>query len=229
MKDISRKTSLIKPRDSSSPVVVLNCADDTGKETARLVRGLTDKDFGLICISGLNWNRDLSPWPAEAVFRGGERFPGGADEYLRDLMEDVIPGVLCSGGLRPEHLAIAGYSLAGLFALYALYKTGMFSGAASVSGSLWYPGFMEFAENHTPVVRPEGIYLSLGDREEHTKNPVMRTVGERTRRLKELYEHEGISCIYEENPGNHFQEPELRTARAIAWLLREGKEGHDGR
>ena len=66
---------------------------------------------------------------------------------------------------------------------------------------------------------PERLYLSLGDREEHTKNPVMRTVGERTRRLKELYEHEGISCIYEENPGNHFREPELRTARAIAWLL----------
>ena len=219
MKDIKMKTSLIKPHDDSSPLVVLNCVEDTGGETARLVRGLTDKDFGLICISGLDWNRDMSPWPSRAVFKGGDSFSGGADEYLRELTEHVIPDVLSSEGLRPEHLSIAGYSLAGLFALYALYETDMFSAAASVSGSLWYPGFLEFAKSHAPMGNPERIYLSLGDREEHTKNPVMRTVGDRTRQLKELYEHEGISCTYEENPGNHFREPELRTARAIAWLL----------
>lgn len=219
MKDIKKTISFIEPGNSSSPMVVLNSVEDTGREIAGLVRGLTEKDFGLICISGLDWNRDLSPWPSEAVFKGGDSFFGGAGEYLRELTEHVIPEVLRSAGLRPERLAIAGYSLAGLFALYALYETDMFSSAASVSGSLWYPGFMEFAESHAPMRTPERIYLSLGDREEHTKNPVMRTVEERTRRLKELYEHEGISCTYEENPGNHFREPELRTARAIAWLL----------
>ena len=106
MKDIKMKTSLIKPHDDSSPLVVLNCVEDTGGETARLVRGLTDKDFGLICISGLDWNRDMSPWPSKAVFKGGDSFSGGADEYLRELTEHVIPDVLSSEGLRPEHLSI---------------------------------------------------------------------------------------------------------------------------
>ncbi|MBQ0070847.1 MAG: hypothetical protein KBS81_03175, partial [Spirochaetales bacterium] len=37
-----------------------------------------------------DWNRDLSPWKAKAVFNG-EDFSGGADAFLRLLLEKTIP------------------------------------------------------------------------------------------------------------------------------------------
>jgi hypothetical protein len=50
----------------------------------------------------------------------------------------------------------------------------------------------------------------------------MAAVGDRIRELHALLAARGTDCILEWNPGNHFREPELRTARAFAWLLREG-------
>ena len=35
----------------------------------------------LVCIEGVDWDRDLSPWAAKKVFRGGEDFSGGADAF----------------------------------------------------------------------------------------------------------------------------------------------------
>ena len=45
---------------------------------------------------------------------------------------------------------IAGYSLAGLFALWAAWNSGYFRRVASVSGSLWYPGFTDYIRNNEP-------------------------------------------------------------------------------
>ena len=81
----------------------------------------------LIAIDGIDWNRDLSPWPAEKSFRGGEDFGGGAPEFLKrfiQLIEETEAHIL----REPEysilnktvHRAVAGYSLAGLFALFAI-------------------------------------------------------------------------------------------------------------
>lgn len=36
----------------------------------------------LVSISGMDWNRDLSPWKAEKVFKGEEDFSGGADDFM---------------------------------------------------------------------------------------------------------------------------------------------------
>ena len=63
------------------------------------------------------------------------------------------------------------------------------------------------------------VYLSLGNREEKTANPVMRTVGDRIREGYELMRVRGIRCTLEWNSGGHFKEPDLRTAKAFAWVL----------
>ena len=114
---------------------------------------------------------------------------------------------------------IGGYSLAGFFALWAAYRTSEFNGAAAVSPSVWFPGWMEYAENNT--VKAENVYLSLGDKEEKTRNPVMRTVGDNIRRQYEILKSDpGCSrCVLEMNRGNHFREPDIRTAKGFAWLL----------
>ena len=51
-------------------------------ETAA-IRKLTDKDFYLIAVKVRDWNADLSPWPAPAVF-GKEDFGNGAADTLNE-------------------------------------------------------------------------------------------------------------------------------------------------
>ena len=71
-------------------------------------------------------------------------------------------------------------------------------------------------------IKSEKVYLSLGDREEKTRNSVMSQVGNCIRMGYEwLIEHE-INCNLEWNQGNHFREPDIRIAKAFAWVM-EGK------
>ncbi len=170
----------------------------------------------LVCISGVDWDRDLSPWPAERVFRGGDDFSGGADAFLRILLTVLIPSA--EESLSPAWRAIFGYSLAGLFSLWAMTKTDAFQRCASVSGSLWFDGFTEYLSAHPLLGRPEKVYLSLGDREEKAKNPRMQRVHIATEQAREIITKQGIPCLFELNPGGHFQDVLTRQKRAIRWM-----------
>ena len=72
---------------------------------------------------------------------------------------------------------------------------------------------------------PDRVYLSLGDREKNTKNAVMCQVEENTAALYRRFCEQGIACIFELNPGSHFQEVEHRLARGIAWVVSDTVEG----
>ena len=73
-------------------------------------------------------------------------------------------------------------------------------------------------------IKTKHVYLSLGDKEEKTKNPVMKTVADCIRRQEELLQADpDVSCVLEWNQGNHFKEPEVRTAKGFAGIInREG-------
>lgn len=212
-------TRLFKAVDFSSPLVVLNTFDGEGESIINAVRSMSSADFSLLEVSGMDWNRDLSPWEAPAVFKNDAPFSGKADDYLKELTESVIPSSVSDLGAAPSAVYIAGYSLAGLFAVYSLFRTPVFSGAASASGSMWFPCFIDFASSHDLAVRPSKVYLSLGDREAKTRNPVMATVQDNTEKMAQLFRDRGVDVTYELNPGNHFQEPELRMARGICNIL----------
>ena len=199
--------------------MILNSAADGAEKIYETVKRTADRDFSLASVSGLDWNADLSPWPSPGVVKGGGPFGGGADAYLGQLEEEIIPEILGRMPAEPLRIIIAGYSLAGLFALYSLYRTRLFSGAASVSGSLWFPGFTEFAESNEMMRRPERIYLSLGDKESQTANPVLAASEKKTRRMNEYFRSEGIETVFEMNPGNHFRDPCGRTARGILRII----------
>ncbi|MBQ8921520.1 MAG: esterase [Oscillospiraceae bacterium] len=172
-----------------------------------------DIPFRLIAVKVENWNTALSPWEAPAVF-GKEPFGSGAAETLRELL------TLCTDTRKRYY--IGGYSLAGLFALWAVTQTDVFSGAAAASPSLWFPSFLDWL--HTHELRCNTVCLSLGDREPHTRNPVMATVGNRIREAYDLLQQRGIRCVLEWNRGNHFQEPDIRTGKAFAWVINRKKE-----
>jgi hypothetical protein len=70
-------------------------------------------------------------------------------------------------------------------------------------------------------IRAGRVYLSLGDAEPRTRHPVMSTVGDRIEEAHDLLSGAGADCTLEWNSGNHFADPELRTAKAFAWLLND--------
>ena len=153
-----------------------------------------------------DWNRELSPWAAEG-------FSGGGQETLERLLADLSS--LPTG--IPRY--IGGYSLAGLFALWAFHESGAFAGCAAVSGSFWYPGLADYVK--TAPLSPEAkIYLSLGKKEHKSRNPLMRTVNDS---LAALYDHyrERCTCVLEWNEGNHFAEPSERMRKGFAWVMQD--------
>ena len=175
------------------------------------------QSFCLKAVKVDNWNKDLSPWSAPAVF-GREDFGAGAEETLAYLLTEVVPHKINS----PKKVYIGGYSLAGLFALWAGYQTDVFSGIAAASPSIWFPGFTEYMKENE--LHAHAVYLSLGDREERTRNPVMARVGDAIREAYAHLQETGVDCVLEWNKGNHFKEPDLRTARAFAWVMKEDKK-----
>lgn len=203
---------------ANAPIVFLLTGDEDGTRVWDTARQLTAQPFSLATIPVMDWNRDLSPWAARRVFKCGEDFGGGADTFLQTLENEVVPTVKTE--LKTDAPCIlAGYSLAGLCALSAAYRTTSFTGVISASGSLWFPGFSDFAASHAFARRPERVYFSLGDKESRTKNPVMCLVEENTRMLCAAYAAQGIETTFEMNPGNHFQDAELRLAKGVAWIL----------
>ena len=99
----------------------------------------------------------------------------------------------------------------------SVYQTDIFAGAAAASPSMWFPGFAEYMKENR--IKTDTVYLSLGDREERARNPVMATVGERIREAYTLLRENGVNCTLEWNEGNHFKDADLRTAKAFAWVL----------
>ena len=180
----------------------------------REIEKRTSKEFRFIATKVENWNDDLSPWKAPAVFKT-EDFDGGASKTLENII------ALCADKNRKYY--IGGYSLAGLFALWAACQTDIFSGVAAASPSVWFPGFIDYMKTYK--MKSQNVYLSLGDREEKTRNPVMAQIGNCIKEEYRCLLENGINCILEWNKGNHFKEADIRTAKAFAWILNNDSSG----
>ena len=202
-----------------SPVIYLNTYSDERQKIYEAVQATGCPPFTLVTVSNLAWNHDMAPWDSPAAFKKGEPFIGEADNYLQLLVEEIIPRAEKELAEPPVWRGIAGYSLAGLFALYAIYRTDVFSRVGCMSGSLWCPGFKEYIFSHEPKRRPDCIYFSLGDKEAKTRNPVLKTVQEKTEEIQTFYQNKGIDTVFRLNPGNHFVQGIERTVAGIHWLL----------
>ena len=203
------------------PLVVLNTYQDEGRQVWNACRKLSCPSFALVSIGRVNWDDDMTPWPIPPISDKDTPCGGLAAAYLETLTGRIIPWARENMTCEPVYQAIAGYSLAGLFALYCLYRTDIFSRAASASGSLWYPDFLDYArQNRMPRI-PERVYFSLGDRESHTRNKFLAPVEERTREIERYFSGIGIQTVYESNPGDHYHDTIYRMAKGIVWILKE--------
>lgn len=205
--------------ETTAPTIYLNTFSGEGQKIYEAARAANYPQFALVAISDLAWNHDMAPWDSPAAFKKGEPFTGGADDCLQLLVEEIIPRAEKELAEPPVWRGIAGYSLAGLFALYAIYRTDVFSRVGCMSGSLWFPGFKEYIFSHEPKRRPDCIYFSLGDKEAKTRNSVLKTVQENTEEIQAFYQSKGIDTVFQLNPGNHFVQGIERTIAGIQWLL----------
>lgn len=179
------------------------------QEVAILQDGLTEP-FTLVAVKVDKWNDGLTPWPAPPVF-GKRPFGGEAQSTLLTIEHHILPQFpTCKA-------VIAGYSLAGFFSLWAAYVSTSFTAAVAASPSVWYPEWMPWAEGHTPQC--PRIYLSLGNREAHTRTAIMKQVDHQVQHQYELLEQTGVETTLVWNVGNHFQDSELRTALGIVWAI----------
>ena len=179
----------------------------------------TDRNFSLVAFKIEDWNSELTPWEMP-LLRGKGNFGDGAAGTLEFIKNDLIPSL--SEYINVENKEIkyilGGYSLAGLFSLWSGYQTDIFEGIAAVSPSVWYKGWIEYVEAEKPL--SEKIYLSLGDTEEKTKHQILSKIGENIRKQHEILEKLGnVKTVLEWNEGNHFKNPDIRTAKGFLWVM----------
>ena len=179
----------------------------------------TDRNFSLVAFKIEDWNSELTPWEMP-LLRGKGNFGDGATRTLEFIKNDLIPALseyINSGNNEIKYI-LGGYSLAGLFSLWSGYQTDIFEGIAAVSPSVWYKKWIEYVE--TEKTLSEKIYLSLGDTEEKTKHQILSKIGDNIRKQHEILEKsENVKTVLEWNEGNHFQNPDIRTAKGFLWVM----------
>ena len=122
------------------------------------------------------WEENFSPWCAPRVFAKGPNFGDGAQKTLDTLINQVIPWAESELSEPPAYRTLMGYSLAGLFSLWAgvsqqvargyqpddaLSQPGpssqpgaphvdapvaTFQRIGAVSGSFWFPGLLDYVD-----------------------------------------------------------------------------------
>ena len=179
----------------------------------------TDRNFSLVAFKIEDWNSELTPWEMP-LLRGKGNFGDGATRTLEFIKNDLIPALseCIDTGNNGIKYILGGYSLAGLFSLWSGYQTDIFEGIAAVSPSVWYKKWIEYVETEKPL--SEKIYLSLGDTEEKTKHQILSKIGDNIRKQHEILEKsENVKTVLEWNEGNHFQNPDIRTAKGFLWVM----------
>jgi len=174
----------------------------------------------LVTFETKNWNDDLSPWPAPAIGRKQKNFGGCSAKTLHWIQEKLIPEVITRvPNTQDGQKGLIGYSMAGMFALWAMCQTDIFTVFASCSGSLWYDGFCDYIEKNPPL-SVCSVYISLGEREEFSRNPYFARVGSATRKIASLLKAspmcKDVTLVW--HPGGHSGSVGERLAAAQVWM-----------
>lgn len=209
--------------------------NDGVRREVELIALASGNGFAIVFFDCVEWARALMPWADDAVSRDAE-VGRHAPDTLRFIEHTLLPWLRERFGALP--CIIGGYSLGGLFALWAARNTDAFAAVAAASPSLWVKGWGEYAAAH-PVLSPQptiqnsklitqnselrssAIHLSLGDREEHCRNQRMKRIGDCVRAeyalLCKQLSPTAVTLRWHE--GGHFGAEAERTAEAFAWCM----------
>lgn len=184
------------------------------------LKGLSEKHgISIVVIEDVNWNDDLTPWPAAGVFKKAKPFGGKAAAFLDKLTHEIIPETERDLGIEDAERTLLGVSLSGLFAVWSAFNTDVFTNIISISGSLWYDGFVEWMKEQTPSPQLKKICMLLGEKEKNAKEKRMATVEERTLDAANILRAKSqatVTCELVE--GTHFSPILPRMERAMMAL-----------
>lgn len=176
-------------------------------------------DTNIVVITGMDWQNVFSPWPAPGVPKGSEEFKGESPEFLKKLQNKVIPEIEKKLGMDHNvERSLVGVSMSGLFALWQWMVCDTFTNIASLSGSFWYGGFMDWINSiKIPAKSGKGFFL-LGDKESKSKVKAFNSVGENTAEILTLLRNAGINVEFQSVPGDHYSDAIPRLDKAFTAL-----------
>lgn len=169
-------------------------------------------------ISGMDWNRDMTPWSAQGVMKKEKDFGGGAPMYIRELETDLIPNIEQLLKIKVSKRYLMGVSLSGLFSVWSIFKSSIFDGIGSISGSFWFDGFTDFLEKGTPLARPR-VFMTLGVKEKNSSDKRLAIVEDRSNDVVRILNEKNVPAILEMVPGTHFSPFEPRFNMALSYLV----------
>ena len=159
----------------------------------------------IVLIDGVNWNDDLTPWPAKGVFKKAKPFGGLAAAFLDKLTSEIIPETEERLAIENAERTILGVSLSGLFAVWSAFSTDAFTNIISISGSLWYDGFVRWMEKRTPSPQIKRVCMLLGEKEKCAKDKRMAAVEVETVAAANILKEEtSADVVFELVEGTHF-------------------------
>ena len=168
----------------------------------------------IVAISGMKWNDDLTPWKAPALNPKEEDFKGKAKNFLSSLLSDLFINTEQSLRLNHPKRHLIGISLSGLFSLWASIETNKFNSVASISGSLWYDGFVEWFKEQE--LHADRYFLSLGNKEVKSKNERLASVESYTEATLQIIRDKNKEITFITDEGNHFEFFRERIEKAIS-------------
>ncbi len=154
-----------------------------------------------VCVH--DWDDSLTPWPAPGLYRGDPDFKGEAAVTLAELVDEAIPAIEQAEGLVPVKRAICGYSLGGLFSLYAFSYADAFSACACLSGSVWYEGWVEHLRGLEFDGSGRFAFLSIGLKEKHAAPKILHSVQDNMEQCAAILREHGCEAEFVVGPGNH--------------------------
>lgn len=243
MSCLSPTYRILNRSDGSPSIIYVIDSVEHPFDIAPIAEGLSST---VVSIPVGNWNDALTPWPAPGFYDDEPWFGGHGDETLEELTCRTIPAIEAELGIVPDvesprsplpckesraiKRAICGYSLGGLFALYAFVNDSRFDACASISGSLWYQGWMNYisektecaASSKSVVNRFDGrgryAFLSVGKKECKSGLPLFRCVETNMHASADLLRDADCQVDTAVGPGNHMQHIPERFRTALGAL-----------
>jgi len=184
------------------------------------LKGLSEKHgISIAVIEDVNWNDDLTPWPAVGVFKKAKPFGGKAAAFLERLTNEIIPETERELGIEDAERTLLGVSLSGLFAIWSAFNTDTFANIISISGSLWYDGLVEWMKEQSPSPQLKKVCMLLGEKEKNAKEKRMATVEERTLDVANILKARSRAAItFDLVEGTHFSPALPRMEQAMMAL-----------
>lgn len=164
------------------------------------------------------WSNILAPWNTPEGWPQYVACTGGANEYAKTFLNEIMPAA--EQNLDVSDRYIAGYSLAGLFALYLFTKTDKFKSAACPSGSFWFPNFGTWFDKQELKRIPTAVFFSCSRDEYYSDNEYLAPVRDNLKLIEQKLKKAGTKTAFVLDAGDHYEDVLQRTVYALCWVLR---------